>query len=188
MVEDFCHCTYYERRSHPTIHHAMYENYETIVQTKRMNEWTNSKELFFVRNLSFSRAFLLKINLIKSTKLTFSVASSFNDRLCKEEERESFFYIFNACVCIMNEKLNHIKFSAMKWIFVSFQVSSNGRLSKYHQIPAWSHLRLHPLRLLYAMNSLFGWHLVRRKLLLHLIEYQPNMRLIDMISIMMTII
>lgn len=97
----------------------------------KRSEWTNerTRRNFFVRNLSFSRAFLLKINLIKSTELTFSVASSFNDRLCKEEERESFFYIFNACVCIMNEKLNHIKFSAMKWIFLC--------PSKYLQMVVW---------------------------------------------------
>lgn len=100
-----------------TIHHAMYENYETIVLSRfQFRRRLDIVEEFFLRFFLRFLSFLVKINLIKSTKLTFFVvASSFNDiALCNTKE----FLHFYACTS-MNEKLNRISISAGK---ISLQV------------------------------------------------------------------
>lgn len=75
--------------------------------------WTFKFFLFFA-----FRDFLLKTNLIKSTKLTFFVAaSSFNDVVAYVCNTKKLFYTFYACTSL-NEELNRISISVEKIHFL----------------------------------------------------------------------
>ena len=119
MAEDFYHCTYYHFTS-DTIHRALpcmkiMKRLFSRLRAKRKLALSAAEEFFILFCLKYSNFFLVtcwafflekRINLIKSTKLTFSLFLSFLLLLLFSLQDGKVFLqqICYACACTTNQK------------------------------------------------------------------------------------